>query len=776
MDNAYLDIPEKDCIVFSYTNEKAGVHAARAAVNMANALISGQHYDITKDLEALQKIRKRESMGPSTQAIADEALKRDIPVTRFNLSSLTYLGQGKNQKLFQAAVAGTTSAIAVELAQNKDVTKTVLKRGSISIPEGVVASNTDELREALARLGFPVVIKPLNGNHGRGITTNVTAEHSAAEAFKLAQEVSEDVIVERHIEGLDHRFLVINYKLAAVARRMPASVIGDGRSTISELVEEKNKDPRRGSGHENVLTRIKIDEHTLKLLQENKLIPESIIEEGKLIHLKSTANLSTGGTADDVTDMVHPDNIFLAERIARLMGLDICGIDIVTKDVSEPITDRNGAVVEVNAGPGLRMHLSPSSGQERNVAAPIVEMLFPEGSSARIPLVAITGTNGKTTTTRLIAHLAKVAGYSPGFTTTDGIYINGQIVETGDCSGPRSAAVVLADPIVDFAVLECARGGILRSGLGFDKCDISIVTNVSGDHLGLDGIDTVEQLARLKSVVPKCTFDSGYSILNADDDLVYSMGNELLCNVALFSMSPDNPRIKRHIDEENLAAFVENGNFYITKGYDKRFVAVVNEVPLTFNGQAEFMIKNVLPAILAAFISEIPVKVIGEGLRSFIPSADTTPGRMNHFQFSNFSLLLDYAHNEEGLAQVKKYAGGVQASVKVGIIGAAGDRRAEDIKALGRIAAETFDELIIKHDEDGRGRTTEQMSELILAGVVEINPAMPVQIISDETEALRYAIDHVKPGAWIFTNTDDVHRTSSFLKELHNADITGKHI
>lgn len=772
MENSFFEIPEdKDCLVFSYSIERAGVHAAHMAVALINSIVADEEFDLPKGIENLHRIRKRESMGPSTQAIADEATKRNIPVARFNRSSLTYLGQGRNQQFFQAAVTGTTSSIACGLAQDKNLTKTILKRGGISIPEGLVVSKELELKGALEKLGYPLAIKPLNGNHGRGITTNISNQADALAAFKTAQQISRNVIVERHVDGLDHRFLVINYKLVAVARRTPACVTGDGVSTIRELVDRTNKDPGRGEGHENLLTKITIDDLSLKLLHEEFLTPESIVEAGRVVPLKSTANLSTGGTADDVTDDVHPDNVFLAERIARLMHLDICGIDILTKDVTQPITNKNGAVVEVNSGPGLRMHIAPSAGKPRNVAAPIVDMLFPDGSSGRIPLVAVTGTNGKTTTTRLIAHLASHAGFTPGFTTTDGIYIDGQLIEAGDCSGPRSASLVLADPIVDFAVLECARGGILRSGLGFDKCNVSVVTNISEDHLGIDGINTIEGLARVKAVVPKCTFDSGYSILNADDDLVFNMREGLSCNIALFSLDACNPRILKHINNGKMAAYVDQNAFYISVGGEKQLVAPIDEVPLTFKGNAECMIKNVMPAILAAFVSDIPVSVIRQGLLSFIPSADSTPGRMNNFEFSHFNVLLDYAHNEDGMLQIQKYAENVRASKKVGIIAAAGDRRPEDIRSIGKIAAETFDELIIRHDKDGRGRTNEEITSLLLEGMSQVDAAIPVKIISKEIEAAEFVIRHAKPGSWIFINTEQVHETSSYLKELHRVEM-----
>jgi cyanophycin synthetase len=463
---------------------------------------------------------------------------------------------------------------------------------------------------------------------GRGITTMIQSQAEAVKAFLVAQQISDNVIIEKHIHGHDFRFLVINYQLVAVAKRTPAAVTRDGFSTIAQLVAQTNKDPRRGSGHEQVLTSIKIDEDTLATLAILQLTPATILAKGRTVYLKSTANLSTGGTAEDVTDLVHPYNKELAERVARLMDLNICGIDIMSGTVSEPITEENGAVLEVNAGPGLRMHLAPSKGITKDVAGPIVDTLYPPNRPTRIPLIAVTGTNGKTTTTRLIAHLAGQAGYHTGFTTTDGIYIDERLITTGDCSGPQSARVVFRDPKVNFAVLECARGGILRSGLGFDQSDIGIVTNVSADHLGLDGIETIEQLARVKAVVPQSVDANGYTILNADDDIVYQMKDHVKSKVALFSMDRKNQRIIRHIDDGGIAAWVEDGWLILCRDRHKQRIMQVADVPLTFNGTSACMTMNTLPAIITASICKIPVMQLQSALLSFKPTPEKTPGRM----------------------------------------------------------------------------------------------------------------------------------------------------
>lgn len=766
-------------VLFSYVIEKAGIYAAKAAVNLATKLLSKLEYNLDDDIHALQHLYKNEKLGPSSYSIVKEAERRNIPHTRLNNDSLIMLGQGCNQKIICATVASTTSNIAVELASDKNATRNLLSQSYIPVPKGMLISNIVELEKAVNEIGFPLVTKPVNGNHGRGITTHINTIDQAKKGFFDAQKISEDVIVERFIYGMDYRFLVINFKLAAVAKRTPAMVMGNNALTIKELINETNSDARRGEDHENVLSKIKLDAATESILAEKKLTLNSVLSFGETLFLKDTANLSSGGTARDVTDIVHPYNVFMAERIARLMNLDICGIDVIAKDINIPINEKNGAVLEVNAGPGFRMHLSPSKGLARNVAEPVINMLYPDNANGRIPLVAVTGTNGKTTVTRLIAHFAQAAGHHTGYTTTDGIYIDGTNICFGDCSGPVSAATVLRDPIVDFAVLECARGGILRAGLGFDKCNISVVTNVTEDHLGLNDIDTIEQLAQVKAVVPQSTFDHGYAILNADDDLVFGMKKNLDCNIALFSMDANNPRIKKHCSNGGWAAFVEKEYFVISKGEWKTRIAEVNQVPLTFSGKCEFMIVNILPAILAAAISSFPMETITSALKSFIPSPANTPGRMNLFQFKNFELMVDFAHNTAGYIQMKKYLEHVNATQKTGIIAATGDRRVEDIKNLGRYAAQMFDKIIIRHDKDNRGRTNEEQSRFLTDGIREINESTSVIIVSDETEAIQYAIDNAITGEFIFISADDIQNTLSYVQQqiaIENVSVDLLHL
>jgi len=750
-------------VVFSYRVEAAGVYAAKAAVKIVEALKNNTPYDINQDIAELARINRNEGFGPSTQSIINAAEKRGIPFRRLDNNSLVMLGQGVNQKIIDATMASTTSSIAVELASDKEATRRILTEAFIPMPQGRAVSNKEELFEVIAQLGFPVVIKPVNGNHGRGITTNIDTPAVALQAFKKAKQISKEVIVERFIRGMDFRFLVINYKLEAVSKRTPAMIMGDGTSTVQQLIQKTNNDPQRGEGHEKILTKITIDDQTESILKHNGYTLDTILPFGEILYLKDTANLSTGGTARDVTDFVHPQNIFMAERIARLMNLDICGIDLIAEDITQPITEKTGAVLEVNAGPGFRMHLSPAKGIPRNVGEPVIKMLYPEGAPSRIPLVAVTGTNGKTTTTRLIAHFAKSAGRITGYTTTDGIYINDQLIYAGDCSGPSSAEAVLRDPLVDFAVLECARGGILRSGLGFDKCNISIVTNITEDHLGLNDINTLEELAKVKSVVPRSTFDDGYAILNADDDTVYSLKEELDCNIALFSIHDNNPRIITHCDKGGWAAIIEKGYFTICKGEWRIRVAKVKEVPLTFEGRATCMIKNILPALLAASISDFDIKLIRKALQAFVPGPELTPGRMNIFDVRDFKVMIDYVHNTDAFKELEEFMKHADAAEKVMIIGCAGDRRDKDIRKMGSFAARIFDKIIIRHDKDGRGRSKEELTQLIMDGINKVKPGAPVQVISDEVEALAFAMEQAHKGTFIVVSTDNIKGSTEYV-------------
>ncbi len=771
-------------VVFTYMEEKVGIYAAKAAVRIAHALIDASEYDLEADIQTMREIREEERLGPSTGSIVEEAQARGIPWIRLNRHSLVMLGYGVNQKRIQATVTSQTGSIAVEIACDKEDTKNLLEASNIPVPRGRIVYDEEDLDRALDSIGYPVVIKPISGNHGRGATINVRSREEAVEALAVAKRVSRAVIVEKFISGLDHRVLIINYKFVAAAKRTPAMVTGDGKSTVQQLIDKVNSDPRRGYGHEKVLTAIKVDEATLNILEEKQLTLDSVLPSGHELHLKATANLSTGGTSTDVTDLVHPHNVFLCERIARIIGLDICGIDIMTNDISIPLEETGGAVLEVNAAPGFRMHIAPTEGLPRNVAEPVIDMLYPPGAPFRIPIVAVTGTNGKTTTTRLIAHMAKTAGFKVGFTTTDGIYIQNQMVQKGDCTGPVSTEFVLKDPTVGFAVLECARGGILRAGLGFHTCDVGVVTNVASDHLGLRDINTIEEMARVKGVIPESVMPSGYAILNADDELVSGMARNVKCKVAYFSLNEHNPLIKKHCNAGGLAAIAENGYVTIMKGNWKIRVDKIVNIPLTFSGKAIFMIQNILPAVLTGFVRNFSMEDIRLALETFIPSPVQTPGRMNLFQFRKYTVMVDYAHNPAGFQAIAKFLEKIEAKPKVGIIAGVGDRRDEDIHALGSLAAQMFDEIVVRQDRNLRGRTEQEIIDIILQGVHSIDPAKNIKVIQTEREAIDHVLKTAKKGSFITICSDVVpdaleqimkYKEEEDKFEIHIEDIPNQH-
>ncbi len=765
-----------DYVVFAYQEADAGRYALKAALEATAALVSGKdrQFDLKKHVEALHEIREDEFFGPSTWSIVTEAASRGIPYLRLPHSGMVQFGYGVHQQRISATITGRTGFPGVEMAGNKDLTKKVLDDNGVLVPKGALVRGVVGLKEAVEELGYPLVLKPLDGNHGKGASIGITTWKEALAGLKAAQVYSEKVIVEQFIEGFDFRLLVIAGKLVAAAKRTPAAVTGDGKRTIKQLIEEINKDPRRGVGHAKELTRITVERHTRRILQNRGLTTESVLPAGETLYLKSTANISTGGTATDVTDQVHPYNQLLAERVAGIVGLDVCGIDVMTTDISIPLPETRGAVLEVNAAPGFRMHLAPTEGLPRNVAAPVMDMLFPPGAPFRIPIVAITGTNGKTTTTRLIAHMAASQGHNVGYTTTDGIYIQGQMLEKGDTTGSQSAEFVLRDPTVNFAVLETARGGLLRAGLGFNQCDIAIVTNVAADHLGLRGIHTVEEMAAVKGVLPRTVRPGGYAILNADDDLVYGMAtsqeHKLECHVALFSLDEKNPRVLEHVAAGGLGAVYEDGFISIYRNSYKLRVDRAADVPITLGGRARFNIENVLAATLAGYIQRFPIDDIRRALRTFIPDAATTPGRMNSFRFPHFEVVVDYAHNTAGLTRYGEYLHATPATRKIGIVAGLGDRRDEDTITLGRTAGELFDEVILKQETDLRGRSAADITRLLRQGLEEAKPGMRVQEIAQETVAVAHALEHAQPGDHITVlaeNIDDVNKlVGDFLRIL----------
>ncbi len=757
-------------VVFEYLDEQAGRYAGRAAVRLCESIVKTGVYstaELEQDLSDLRDLYANSSLGPSTETIVKEAEARKIPWMWLSVRAMVQLGYGVHQQRIQATLTDYSSILAVELACDKEGTKIMLQDAGIPVPKGTTIHYIDELQSAIEDVGgYPIVLKPLDGNHGRGIAIDINSWQEAEAAYDAASTASKSrsVIIERFYRGSDHRILAIDGKVVAVAERIPAHVIGDGKSSISQLIEETNQDPNRGDGHDKILTKITIDRTSLGVLEKQGYNLDSILPLDEIAYLRATANLSTGGIAVDRTDDIHPENVWLAERVAKVIGLDIAGIDVVTPDITKPLREVGGVIVEVNAAPGFRMHASPSRGLPRNIAAPVMDMLFPEGTPSRIPIIAITGTNGKTTTTRLTAHIYRQTGQVVGYTTTDGIYIDDYLVEKGDNTGPVSAMTILKDPTVEVAILESARGGIVRSGLAFDSCDIGIILNVAADHLGIDDIETIEQMARVKSVVAETVKPDGYAILNADDALVAAMAERVQSNIAYFSMQPDNPLIQEQVRRGGFAAVYENGYLSIIEGkWTLRIEQAIN-IPLTLDGKAPFMIANVLAACLGAFVNGVDIEAIRQGVRTFKPSAQQTPGRMNLFNLGNYHALVDYAHNPHGYEAVGGFVRNWQGE-KIGVIGGPGDRRDEDLILLGKIAAGIFDRIIVKEDDDKRGRSPGEVADLIIKGIVRENPQVSYEKIENEEVAIARALDSATEGCLVAILPESISRALAAIQK-----------
>ena len=756
-------------VAIEYQVETAGRYAVRAALRLCQSIIETGTYspaELQKDLADSIELRNEAAMGASTDALVKEAQMLGIPWMHLETCDLFQLGYGKYQKRVQAALTSNTNIIGVELACDKEKTKKILAGMGIPVPLGMTIYSFNELKDAIDKLGYPIVIKPLNGNHGRGITIDIQDWEHAGIGYDRAREISKGVIVEHFYQGRDHRILVVNHKVVAVAERVPAHVVGDGIATISALVERENQDPRRGEGHDNMLTKIELDDSTAEMLSRQGWTLDTILAAERICYLRATANLSTGGIAIDRTDEIHPDTLWLAERVSHIIGLDVAGIDVITTDITKTLAEVDGTIVEVNAAPGLRMHISPCQGVGRNVAAPILNMLFPPGTPTRIPIVAITGTNGKTTTTRLIAHIFSQVYDAVGFTTTDGIYIGDRLLEKGDTTGPQSAQIILQDPTVDIAILETARGGILRSGLAFQHCDVGVVLNVAADHLGLGGIDTIDQMARVKGVIAEAVHVDGYAVLNADDERVAAMAKDVPGKVAYFSMNPDNPLVRSHVQRGGIAAVYAEDYLTILQQDWVHRIEKVERVPVTLGGRAPFMIANALAASLAAFVQGVNVEHIRAALRSFKASVEQTPGRMNLFNLGRYHALVDYAHNPAGYAAVGSFVKNWPGHA-IGVVGGPGDRRDEDLMELGKLSATFFDRIIVKEDDDTRGRPWGDAAEFIVQGIEQVNTAtnavVPHSIMLNEAEAIEWALDNAPDNALVAIFPDDVSRAIALI-------------
>ncbi len=757
-------------VIYGYLEEQVGVAAGRLAVRLVNHLVAPEEgFDFLADLEGLIRLAERRAFGPSTQALVDEAAGRDIPYIRLNEASLVQLGQGKYQQRIRATMTSTTPAIGVDIASDKKLTAQLMAAAGLPVPRSELVRTDAEAVQAAKRIGYPVVTKPLDGNHGRGVGLDLRDEDAVRRGFARALEEARRkvVVVESHVTGNDYRCLVVGGQLAAVAQRVPAHVTGDGKNTIRELVDVTNQDPRRGIGHEKVLTRIKVDAEAERLVRSQGFELDGVPPRDAFVKLVATGNMSTGGISIDRTFEIHEDNAEIAEEAARVVGLDVAGIDFIAPDISQPVRETGGAIVEVNAAPGFRMHTNPTEGEPQYVAKPVIDLLFPAGTPSRIPIVAVTGSNGKTTTVRMIAHIFKGMGRKVGMTSTDGIYIDERLVKRADASGPKSAQMVLQNPRVDFAVFEVARGGILREGLGYGRNDVAVVLNVTGDHLGLKDVHSMEQLAAVKRVVVEAVPRSGFAVLNADDPLVVEMRRHCSGSVILFSMREDNSLIERWVARGRKAVVLQKGTLgemmVIREGRRTMPIGWVHLLPATFEGRARMMVQNSLAAAAAAHAAGAHLHDIRQGLRTFSTSFYQAPGRLNVFELDGVKVVIDYAHNAAGLGTVGDFvhrmtsgpsgphgANTWQANVKVVVIATPGDRRDEDMRELGVVAARYFDEIIIREDVNLRGRQPGETAGHILEGVREAQQAGArvgnVEIVLDEMAATRRALDRARPG------------------------------
>ncbi|MGZ4155008.1 MAG: cyanophycin synthetase [Actinomycetota bacterium] len=784
--------PGRYNVIYGYAEEQVGRAAGVLAVRLLNHLVKTEPgFAFDDELERLILLAERRQFGPSTQAILDEAVSRDIPFIRLNEQSLVQLGQGKYQQRIRATMTSKTSALAVDIAGDKKMTNQLLGAAGLPVPKSEVVRTEDEAAASAKRIGFPVVTKPLDGNHGRGVGLDLRTERTVRTGFKRAVKESRNgrVVVESFVTGNDYRVLVIGGRMVAIAQRVPAHVIGDGTHTVRELVDVTNQDPRRGIGHEKVLTRIKIDDTAEEIVKKQGFGLDDVPPKGDMVKLADTGNMSTGGISIDRTWEAHEDNIEIAEEAARVVGLDVAGIDFLAPDIGQPVRETGGAIVEVNAAPGFRMHTNPTEGEPQYVAKDVVDLLFPPGTPARIPIIAVTGSNGKTTTTRMIAHIFRGMGRQVGITSTDGIYIDERLVKRVDASGPKSALMVLQNPRVDTAVFEVARGGILREGLGYERNDVGVVLNVTGDHLGLKEIDTLEQLAAVKQVVVEAVPRNGTAVLNADDPLVVEMRRHCSGNVILFTMEEKHELVERWIRRGRKAVTLERSPrgemMVIREGRRTMPIAWVHTLPATFEGKARMMVQNAMAAAAAAHAAGAHLHDIRQGLRSFTTSVYQAPGRLNLFELDGVKVLIDYAHNAAGLEGVGDFVermtsdapvGGQPgeaswtANLRVAVVATAGDRRDEDMRELGRVAARYFDDVIVREDKNPRGRPAGQTAEFILEGVREAQAsgkarAGHAEIVLDEMEAARRALDRSRPGDLVVLCVD---YATEIFKELES--------
>ncbi len=760
-------------VAIEYLDETVAMAALNTAFELLQAVIHNRPFDVKAEVEKLRELVQEVCLGPSTAAIVDAAKEQGIPCIRLNQDSLVQLGYGSRMRRICAAETDRTSAIAESIASNKDLTRKLLKSAGVPVPQGYIVNDVEDAVSTAEHLGWPVVVKPLDGNHGRGVATNLTTKEQVIAAFEVALQEGSRVVVESYIEGADYRLLVVGNQLVAAALREPAHVIGNGHLTVRELVDEVNRDPRRSDGHSSVLSHIKIDATALAVLAEQGYKPESVPAAGTKVLIRRNANLSTGGTATDVTDLVHPEVARRAVDAVRMVGLDIAGIDIVAKDISRPLREQNGAVIEVNAGPGLRMHLSPSHGEPRPVGRAIVDMMFPESQSSRIPIIAVTGVNGKTTTTRLLSHIVASTGKKIGMACTDGVYVGGERIDEGDCSGPQSARSILMNPQVECAVLETARGGILREGLGFDLCDIAVVTNIGeGDHLGQNDIQTLEQLSKVKRAIVEAMAPTGAAVLNAEDPLVVDMAKYCPGRVVFFAKSGSHPLIAQRRSEGARVAFIRDNAVCLAEGEYEFTLLSLERIPLTFGGRISFQVENVLAAAAACWALGLPAEQIRLGLESFSAQMDKVPARFNVFEIAGATVIVDYGHNPSSLTAILSAIESFPAQMRTAVYSVAGDRRDCDITRQGELLGNAFDRVLLYEDHYLRGRPPGEIIGLLRAGLANARRIKEMNAYNAWTSAADAALRLVRPGELLLVQADVVDQAVDYLRAFLANDLS----
>jgi len=758
-------------VVVEYTEEAVGKLAMEKAQALILAALSDSAFDAEATIAELRELDEDGRIGPSTGAIVDAAVARGIPFRRLTSGSLVQLGWGSKARRIQAAELDITSAVAESIAQDKDLTKRLLHSAGVPVPLGRPVQSVDEAWEVALEVGLPVVVKPQDGNQGKGVTVNLTERSQLEAAYAAAVEYG-TVMVERFLPGHDFRLLVVGGQLVAAARREPPQVLGDGQHTIRELVDIVNLDPRRGSGHGTALTKIRLDDIAIGRIASEGLTPDSVPAQGQRVVLRNNANLSTGGSATDVTDDVHPEIAARAVEAAQTIGLHICGVDVVCETMLRPLEEQNGGVVEVNAAPGLRMHLAPSFGKPRNVGVPMVDELFAHDQNGRIPVIAVTGTNGKTTTARIIGHLFAAHGLRVGMTNTDGVYVNGRQIDSGDCSGPRSARNVLAHPEVDAAVLETARGGILREGLGFDRCQVAVVTNVGeGDHLGLNFITTVEDLAVLKRVIVQNVAPTGYGVLNAADPHVAAMASVCPGKVIYFAADRHHPVMATHRAQGNRVVYVDGDAIVAAEG-SWRETILLRDVPITRGGTIGFQVENVMAATAAAWGANLPWETIRRGLSGFVNDSDNAPGRFNVMDYRGATVIADYGHNPDAMRALVQAVEGMPAKKRSVVISGAGDRRDQDITEQTKILGHAFDDVVLYQDACQRGRADGEVLRLLQQGLAGASRTNYVTEIQGEFNAIDHALARLQPGDLCLVLIDQVEEALAHLQK-HVDDAAG---